>query len=259
MVYLKGEEEKKGITTSQCYPSNFDPYVALMTCMRRVYKPNMGSWNPISIPQKSNLLSTCIEGNISIYIALKQFPHPQTLSAVGHYAKKHFFKQKDLSQSPFSPNLKRFSEQLPKKEIERLGHISRTRHRMQNFIRRFWSVVMPSLMSESVVLILQHSIERGPFYWKYQQKTGCFNRISVDSNQTNTSRIASFAKKMDTESCSQIEGKKFQTRFCGQLFSHLLQNRAIFLFQKQVPTLRKDMGWAMEWNGMGVLILNVSF
>jgi hypothetical protein len=114
-------------------------------------------------------------------------------------------------------------------------------------------------MSESLVLILQHSIERGLLYWKYQQKTRCFNRISVDFNQRNTSRIASFAKKMDTESYSQIGGKKIQTRFCVQLFSHLLQNRAIFLFQKQVPILRKDMGWAMEWNGMSVLILNVSF
>ena len=150
--------------------------------------------------------------------------------------KEHFLQHNPFDWRPLMWRIWGFCVQLPKKEIQRVANNQRTRHPTGNFSKCFWSVIRCSLTPESVVLILQHSRGRESLYWENQPKTPFFNGISVDFDQTNTSRIPNFAKKMDTESYSQIGGKKFRTRFCGHLFSRQSQNGAYFLFGKGFPT-----------------------
>ena len=145
--------------------------------------------------------------------------------------------------------------QFPKKEIQRVANNSRTRHPTGNFSKCFRSVIRSSWTPERVVLILQHFIGRGPLYCKNQSKTRFLNGFSIDFDQTNTSRIPNFAKKMDTESYSPIRGQKISNAILwAPVFTPLAERRqfpfweAISYYMKKTHSVQHGEWVSIHWD-----------
>ena len=236
MVYFWGEEERVGNTVSERHPNFLGSYSTLESDHWTVWKSNLAWIGAILVSWQGNPFWTGEALEMAYPLPGGASPRLQNVFRARWYDIEHFVQLGSFDWRPIMWCIRGICVQLPKKEIQRVANNSRTRRSTGNFSKCFWSVFRSSLTSQSVVLILQHPIGRGPLYWKNQQKTGYFDGFSVDFDQTNTSRIPNFAKKMDTESYSQIGGEKFRTRFCGQLFSRLLQNGASCLFGKRFPT-----------------------